>query len=861
MTTAAPDARASDRWNDTASNYPAACVHELVAAQARRTPREVAVESGGERVTYGELALRTELLAARLLSLGVRREELVAVSLDRTALVPQALLGILSAGAAYVPVDPGYPEERRRLMLRDSAARLVVTERALAGSFPGVRIVLLDGDDDALGPRPLPASDPEQLAYVIYTSGSSGVPKGVEVPHRALVNLLESVRRRPGLDSGDVLVSVTTLSFDIAALELFLPLVCGARLVVAPAATVRDPRALARLLEESGATVMQATPTAWRLLVRSGWEGRPGLRALCGGEALPPELAEALLSRGLELWNMYGPTETTIWSSAARVRRGGPVTIGGPLANTTLHVLDENLRPLPEDAEGELYIGGHGVARGYRNRRELTAERFVPDPFSREPSARLYRTGDLVKRRGDGELEYLGRLDQQLKVRGVRIEAGEVESNLLRHPGVAHAVAVARADGAGDAELVAYAVPSGMAVVSPAGLRRFLRGTLPEPLVPSAVVLLPELPTTPNGKVDRGALPPPPHERDPDRELVPPQTPLERRLVELWERELGIPRIGVTDDFFDLGVPSLAAARLFARTERELGCELPLGALFRAPTVEQLARLLEQDREVDASATSLVLLAPGGPEPPVVLVHGGAGTVLPLVQLARRLRGRRPVYGLQARGLYGGPRPLQSVEEMAEHYLAELRAAQPNGPYRLVGYCFGGIVAFHMAQLLVRAGEEVDLLALLNAPSPSWLVRFGWYGNQPGRRIRPRDPARRLLVALRGRRRRSRRGLVLLRARLLLALGRPLPERVRDDYFVWIGARAQTKYRPEPYPGRILAINGEGLYDDPEVGWTGLAEAGIETHAVPGEHTNNRQLLNEPHATRVAQLLEQPAGE
>jgi amino acid adenylation domain-containing protein len=856
MTTAASDARASDRWNDTASNYPAACVHELVAAQARRTPRAVAVESAGERLTYGELALGAELLAARLLSLGVRREELVVVSLDRTALLPQALLGILSAGAAYVPVDPGYPEERRRFMLRDSAARLVVTELALAGSFPGVRTVLLDGDEGAAGPRPLPASDPEQLAYVIYTSGSSGVPKGVEVPHRALVNLLESVRRRPGLDSGDVLVSVTTLSFDIAGLELFLPLVCGARLVVAPAATVRDPRALARLLEESGATAMQATPTTWRLLVRSGWEGRPGLRALCGGEALPPELAEALLDRGLELWNMYGPTETTIWSSAARVRRDGPVTIGGPLANTTLHVLDEDLRTLPEGAEGELYIGGHGVARGYRNRPELTAERFVPDVFSREPSARLYRTGDLVKRRRDGELEYLGRLDQQLKVRGVRIEAGEVESNLLRHPGVAHAVAVARADEEGDAELVAYAVPSGMAVVSPAGLRRFLRGTLPEPLVPSAVVLLPELPTTPNGKVDRGALPPPPRERDPDRELIRPRTPLERRLVELWERELGIPRIGVTDDFFDLGVPSLVAARLFARTERDLGCELPLGALFRAPTIEQLARLLEQGREADASAaTSLVLLAPGGPEPPIVLVHGGAGTVLPLAQLARRLCGRRPVYGLQARGLYGGPRPLRSVEEMAQHYLTELRAAQPSGPYRLVGYCFGGIVAFQMAQLLVRAGEEVELLALLNAPSPAWLARFGWYGNQPGRRIRPRDPARRLLVALRVERRRSRRRLVLLWARLLLALGRPLPERVRDDYFVWISANAQTEYRPQPYPGRIVAIYGEGLYDEPEFGWTGLA--GIESHAVPGEHTNNRQLLNEPHAAHVARLLEQ----
>jgi amino acid adenylation domain-containing protein len=855
MATIADEAARLARWNDTAAEYPSVCVHELVAARAERTPDAVAVVSGAESLTYRELTGRAHLLASRLVPLGVRREEPVAVSLERSSLLPVALLGILEAGAAYLPVDPDYPPERRALMMRDSGVRFVLTQRSIAprASYPDVRALDVEDEDGAAGP--LPSCDPEQLAYVIYTSGSTGAPKGVEVPHRALVNLLESARRRPGLDSDDVLVSVTTLSFDIAGLELFLPLVCGARLVVAPAATVRDPRALAALLDESGATAMQATPTLWRLLVRSGWPGRQGLKALCGGEALPPDLAEELLDRGLELWNMYGPTETTIWSSAGLVRRGGPVTIGTPLANTTLHVLDEELRPAPVGVEGELYIGGHGVARGYRNRPELTAQRFVPDPFAAGQGARLYRTGDLVRRRDDGELEFLGRIDRQVKVRGARIEPGEVEAALARHPGVAHAAVVARAGEQDDSELVAYVVPSGIAV-SPAGLRRFLRGMLPEALVPSAVVLVPELPTTPNGKLDRAALPPPPRERDPQLELVPPRTALERRLAELWERELGIPEIGVTDDFFDLGVPSLVAARLFARIERELGRELPLGALFGAPTVEQLARLLEEERPQD-ERTSLVLLEQGGPGAPVVLVHGGAGTVLPLAQLARRLGGPRPVLGLQARGLYGGPRPLRSVEEMARHYLDELRAEQPRGPYNLVGYCFGGIVAFEMAQLLARAGEEIELLALLNAPSPGWLERFGWYGNQPGRRTRPRDPARRLLAALRLKRRRNRRRLVVAGTRLLLALGRPVPEGVRDDWFVWISAYAEKAYRPEPYPGRLVSVYGEGLYDDPELGWSGLAADGIETHAVPGEHTNNRQLLNEPHAGRVAQLLEE----
>jgi len=461
-------------WNDTSAPYPEVGVADLVVAQASRTPEAAAVTFGAGTLTYAELDEQARRLARHLAGLGVGPGVLVGVYLQRSADMVVALVGIARAGGAYVPLDPDFPGERIAFMVGDCAAPVLVTQSSLVGSLPphGARVVCVDADelpagDAPTGPAPSRAG-PDDLAYVIYTSGSTGRPKGAEIANRALVNFLTAMAERPGLGSADVLVAVTTLSFDIAGLELWLPLVTGARVVVASREQVSDPRRLAALLEEAGATVLQATPATWRMLVDAGWPGRPGLKALCGGEALPVALADQLLDRGMELWNLYGPTEATIWSTALQVTtRGRPVTIGRPIANTTLYILDPALAPVPVGVSGELHIGGAGLARGYLGRPELTAERFIPNPFDPSGGARMYKTGDLARWCPDGEVEFLGRLDHQVKVRGFRIECGEVETALEAHPAVRSAVVEAREDAPGDTRLVAYVVPDDVGAPTP----------------------------------------------------------------------------------------------------------------------------------------------------------------------------------------------------------------------------------------------------------------------------------------------------------------------------------------------------------------------------------------------------------
>jgi amino acid adenylation domain-containing protein len=867
-------------FNDTAAPYPAACLHELFERQALTTPDRVAVISGEQQLSYGELDARANQLAQYLVALGVGPEVLVGIAVQRSADMLVGLLGILKAGGAYVPVDPAYPAERQEFMLRSSGAAVVVTEAHLVAGLPlaGVSVVCLDQDWPSIAEQGTDsaamACDPDQLAYVIYTSGSTGQPKGVQITHRALVNFLTTMSDVPGLASGDVLVAVTTLSFDIAGLELYLPLLVGAQVVIAAGETVSDPRALARLLEDTRASVMQATPTTWRMLLDSGWSASRPLKALCGGEPLPVALADRLVALQIELWNMYGPTETTIWSTCARIdTRGESLTIGRPIANTTLYILDKHLSPVPVGIAGELWIGGDGLARGYRGRPDLTEERFIPDPFDPAEDARIYRTGDLARYRPDGAVEFLGRIDNQVKVRGFRIELGEIETVLTRHPGVAEAVVVARGATGAEAELAAYVIPEREPLAAHA-LREFAANTLPSYMVPTTVTTLEAFPLTPNGKIDRKALPEPTRERSAERALVAAETGLERQLTTIWERELDIRPIGATDNFFDLGVTSISAATLFAAIEHELGSELPLGAIFQAPTIRALARLLEGDGD-SSRWTSLIPIQPEGSRAPIFCVHGGAGTILHLAALSRRLGSDQPFYGLQSRGLYGGASPLTTVAEMATHYLSEMKQVQQQGPWYLGGYCFGSIVAFEIAQRLRAQGEEVRLLAMFNGPSPVWIKRWGWHGNQPGwlaKHPRPPRPTAEqvrgsklsiLMVRLRRALRDPRRfwtGLMWElwepRTRLALALRRPIPERLREKYFLELHSKAERAYSPTPFDGEMIVFYGEGLYEDPTLGWDGLATGGVDTFAVPGEHDSNRQAMMEPAVEFVASRLQ-----
>ncbi|MET0646190.1 MAG: amino acid adenylation domain-containing protein [Pyrinomonadaceae bacterium] len=591
-------------WNQTKCDYPHdRCLHQLIEAQAALAPERVAVVYEDAGLSYGELNARANQLARHLRALGVGPDSPVGVMMERTAEMLVALLGVLKAGGAYVPLDPAYPSDRLAFMLEDSRAGVLLTERHLAGALPGVRarVIALDAEWEPISRlgagNPENVTSPSNLAYVIYTSGSTGRPKGVQVSHGALVNFLSSMTGRPGLSRSDILLSVTSLSFDIAGLELFLPLTVGARVALATRAEAADGLALARRLSDSRVTVMQATPSTWRLLLDAGWGGDERLTALCGGEAMASALAAELTARTSSLWNMYGPTETTIWSAVAEVAAGAAeVTIGGGIANTQLYVLDARLGPAPKGVAGELYIGGDGLARGYLNRPGLTAEKFVPDPHAVEAGARMYRTGDLVRRLADGRIRFLGRIDHQVKVRGYRIELGEIEAALAAHASVGECVVVAREDDRGDKRLVAYLVGASDAQPATAGeLREHLRRRLPEYMVPWVFVQLASMPLTPNGKVDRKALPDPELDDEAGRGgRRQPRTPVEEVLAGIFAEVLRVREVGVDESFFELRGHSLLATQLMSRVREAFSVEVALRKLFEGPTVAELAQHIEE---------------------------------------------------------------------------------------------------------------------------------------------------------------------------------------------------------------------------------------------------------------------------
>ncbi len=604
------------RLNATEAEYPRdLCLHQLIEQQAARTPDSIAVVFHDQQWTYHELNEYADTIAIQLEKLGVGPNTLVGLCVERSPHMLAALLGIHKAGGAYLPLDPMFPRERLAFMLADSSAPVLVTQSSLRDLFPEYpgNILLLDQPEHP-GPsasrngsgRKATAND---LAYVLYTSGSTGRPKGVMIPHRALVNFLCSMQKEPGMNSADTMLAVTTLSFDIAGLELYLPLISGAKVVIADRETALDANLLMKEMERCAATEMQATPATWRMLVDAGWQGKTDLKILCGGEALPNDLADQLLERGSELWNLYGPTETTVWSTLHCVEKSSPgassgstVPIGYPIANTQIHILDSNLQSVPLGVTGDLYIGGHGLALGYLSRPELTAERFVVSPF--DSNKVIYKTGDLARYRADGNIEFLGRSDQQVKVRGYRIETGEVEAALAEHPSVRQAVVVARTEKSSDARLVAYVVPAdGQKEADANQLRAFLRQSLPDYMIPSAFVSLECLPMTPNGKVDRKGLPM--IDRLAQRaEYVAPRTPDEETIATICAEVLGLEQVGIHDNFFDLGGNSLIATRLIFQLQEHFHVRLPLVRLFEEPTVAGLAEAIVEAQASPAAEES-----------------------------------------------------------------------------------------------------------------------------------------------------------------------------------------------------------------------------------------------------------------
>ncbi|MGC1630552.1 MAG: non-ribosomal peptide synthetase, partial [Gelidibacter sp.] len=636
----------------------------------------------------------------------------VAVSLPRSMELIIILIAILECGATYLPLDPNYPSQRLEFMLEDSEAKYVITNKTFASALQSKTTLLFLEEifSDLLQYPHSPLNekvDIQNVAYILYTSGSTGKPKGVPITHKNIVNLLNSVLQKPGIKESDILISITTISFDIAMVELFAPLLVGAKLVITNEETAKDTRLLLNVMKDEGITIMQATPATWQMLIYSGWQEPLPIRAISTGEALPMVLAKNIMERVIELWNMYGPTETTIWSAMKKVSKTDDViTIGHPMANTQLYIVNEQNRLVEPGKTGELCIAGDGVGTGYWKRDDLTSEKFIKNPFETELGPVLYRTGDLARLLPSGEVHCLGRMDDQVKIRGHRIELGEIEQALDSLDGVNSSVVLLNED-----QLVAYVISSnkGNDENIQAGIwKALLKNQLPTHMIPQQFILVKDFPTTLSGKVDRKALLQCLPNKTGKSEFTAPSTPSEKIIATIWKECLGLDKIDVHSDFFELGGHSIIGVQVMARLEKETQNRLPLVALLKHPTIKKLAAYMESEFIV---WDSLVPLKPQGTKPPLYIVHGANHNVLMFNALAHKLDKDQPVFGLQSRGLNGVTEPHDSIHQMAADYISEILTTNPDGPYALGGFSYGGIVAYEMARQLMAQGKEVKILA------------------------------------------------------------------------------------------------------------------------------------------------------
>lgn len=827
---------------------------------ARQRPTAVALRLEAQALTYGDLERRARALADRLWARGVRPGDRVAVLLERSFELVTTLLAVLELGAAYVPLDPDHPPPRLEMVLEDAEPALLVTTSERQARLQNAGPVLaLDRPSDAgeargapepAPPRPLAPPGPDALAYVIYTSGSTGRPKGVEIPHGALDNLLAAFAQTLASSTRDRWLGLTTIAFDIAMLETFLPLSTGAELVLVPPRVGKDPVALRRALEAADITHAQATPSAWRLLVEAGWAGDRRLTLLCGGEALPRELADALLERAGAVFNVYGPTETTIWSTIARVSPGaGPVPIGSPLPNTSLYVVDEALAPVPVGVAGELLIGGSGLARGYHRRPALTAERFVLDPFSEDPEARVFKTGDLVRRRPDGQLVWLARKDQQVKVRGHRIELGEIEAVLLEHPAV-EAAAVIVVGAASEARLVAF-VTAGPVDIEP-DLIAHVGARLPRAMVPGRVLRIEQMPLGPSGKIDRRALArwvPPATERPPAPRGDPDTEGPRADVARIWARVLERPDVPHDVSLEALGADSIQAVRIARAFEGLIGRPLELSEIYARPTVEAQAELLSEGSTGGAADDGLVPLT-DGEGAPLYLLCGVQG-FRPLAEALQVEMSPAPaVFGVLAPSelrLYdpAGPGEL-TFERLAAEYVEIISAAHGRGPLRLAGSSFGGALAVEAARQLAARGRPVQRVVVLDTELPGARRRSAaWPKAQLEALVTDPDDAKARL------RRRVQGAL-----RSLAGHRSTDPGELRDAaQNLLLEEHVRRRLR---YPGDLLVVRaadeplGPGNARPDHLGWRPFVQGKLTCAAARGSHTG---ILEWPHVRALARLI------
>lgn len=854
-------------WNDTATDFrQSANLHDLFGRVAENKRQAEAVVCGDQRLSYAELEARANQLARHLIRVGAKPGEPIGLCVNRSPDLIVALLAILKTGGAYVPMDPVYPSERLAYMLDTAGCELMVSETDLADFATGrpVRIVSLDADREEIAledkTSPKVSVDPESLAYVIFTSGSTGNPKGVQIPHRAVVNFLLSMHERPGLNDQTRLLAVTTASFDIHVLEIFGPLTIGGTVILATREDMLVGNRLRDAITTHRVNCMQATPTTWRLLLASGWTGSPDFVALVGGEPLPRDLLRELMDVLPGVWNMYGPTETTVWSTCCQLTDGdAPILIGRPIANTQVYVLDAELEPVPIGSPGELYIGGDGVSHGYINQPELTVERFPPNPFAFNGRA-FYRTGDMVRFHRDGSLEFMQRIDNQVKLRGFRIELGEIEMTLASHPDVAQAAARIWGGGS-DASLVVYLVARAAKSLSSEALLTHLRRRLPEYMMPARFIALDALPLTANGKIDRRALPEPGITGlAQDDELIEPRTELERMVLEIWEKILNLSRLGINSNFFESGGNSLLALRAVDEMSRVLGRNVGVETLFECPTVERIVDAVGEKVDHDHSLVHLGNGIAEREEAPLYCVSG----IYVYEPLARSLLGVIDVYGVYVRGEVDAidnaaksRGPNQVTTQIAADYVTAIRNHRSHGPYRLAGISYGGAIAFEAARQLTELGEDVDCVIMFDSAIPSRRQ-----ANIVGRLILQLNEMR-----LRGPRYFARSARYLKRYAHLVH--RRMRQLLNPDSRTSVAELDQDRrfnrlahlkrYRPETIDARLLIFRAgggttlRGFNVSSELGWEGMAKRGIKVFGTSGGHL---EMLDTQHVEEITQVLE-----
>ena len=878
-----------DEWNRTWAEYPAKTpVHQLFEAQAERTPHSIAVTFGNEAISYRELNIRANQLANFLRKNGVGPDVLVGICVERSVQMIVGWLGILKAGGAYVPLDPSYPADRLEFMFSDTKMPVLLTEKKFLASLPKeTKKICLDSDWKQIAREetrtPVSGVTADDLAYVIYTSGSTGKPKGVAVRHCGIARLVCNTNYI-SIQPTDVFAQASNASFDAATFEVWGALLHGAKVVGVPQSVLLSPHDLAADLRNKRITTFFVTTALFNQIAAAVPDAFRTLRCvLFGGEACDPKAVKSIMVHGppARLLHVYGPTETTTFASFYEVK-GIPdgvasLPIGRPISNTTFFVLDKNLQPVPVGVPGELYIGGDGVARGYWKRPELTSQRFISMPATSGAGGILYKTGDRVKFLPDGNVEFLGRVDNQVKIRGYRIELEEIELALEQHPGVSDAVVLARESGVSK-ELVAYIAHENKKHPSSEELRRLLKQKLPEFMVPAVFIFLEKFPLTPNGKVDRRALPSPESADTSTSNCVLPRNNLENQLAKIWEQVLQRKPIGVRDNFFELGGHSLLAVKLFGQIEKVMGPKLSLSTLFQAPTIEELANIISR-KKWSSPGASLVEIQPHGSNPPFFWLHtlggGGGGGLFVYRRLAELLGPNQPSYGLVT-----PPEPFAQIEAMAAHYISEMRTLQPNGPYYVGGYCFGGVIAYEIARQLEEQGAKVAMLALIESVPPNcerrgfnaeliwhfaktlptWigytaalgprhLIRHSW--QRVGRLLRM--AARTNALAKKG----DEKALVREQISQVFDF-----DNYPEDYKQYAESHwlALRQYRPKPFSGRatlfrtqrprLLNLNAEKV-------WAKLIPQGLEVRYVPGTH---EQILEEPFVKCLAKELKESLG-